>query len=76
MKGVFISCPNPNCKKPLLTEAYLPARSTFKMLCSYCGSRSKLEAEPGKLRVILIHKISTAVELTDDSDDDIVMLNM
>lgn len=76
MKGIFVGCPNHNCKKPLLTEAILPPRTSFKMLCSYCGSRSKLEAEAGKLRVILIHRPVESVELTDDDDDDIVMLNV
>lgn len=74
MKGLYVACPE--CKKPLITEGALPNGTVFKLICGYCRVRVKLMAEPGKLRVIIIRKISTAVPLTDDDDSDIIMLNV
>lgn len=76
MKGIFIACPNPQCKKPLVTEAQLPPRTSFKLLCAYCSTRVKIETDIGKLRIIIIHMPVQNVPLTDDDEDDIVILNV
>lgn len=76
MKGIFIACPNANCKRPLLTEAYLAPRTVFKMVCAFCGTRTKLETDGARLKIIVIHKPTRNFELTDDDDGDIVMLNV
>lgn len=73
MKGIFVRCPNPDCKKNLLKDAYLRPGSGFLCRCFNCGETVDIRAEPGKIIVKLIKELDN---LTEDEDNAIIFMKL
>jgi len=76
MKGIFLNCANKDCRRMLLKEAFLPPGARISVKCPYCGVSQKIEAEVNKLRIVIIHRPAKPQVLTNEDDDDILMLNV
>lgn len=74
MKGIFINCPNRDCKKMLMKNAYLRPGSYLTTKCYHCGAMVTIESEQGniKLKCQPVDKF----DLTDDEDDGIINLHL
>lgn len=74
MKGIFINCPNRDCKKMLMKNVYLRPGSYLTTKCYHCGSMVSVESEQGniKLKCEPVDKFN----LTDEEDDGIINLHL
>lgn len=78
IKGIFINCPYPSCKKMLLKNAYLRNGSGFTMKCYFCGEGIELLAEAGEIKLRMlnppVYKPVDNSQIDDDEDDGVVFL--
>ena len=74
MRGVFVNCPNKDCKKMLMKDVYLRPGSHFTFKCYYCGFTITISAEVGIIKTTIVKREETE-ELTDDEEDDTFFLS-
>lgn len=78
MKNIIVYCPNQDCRKILIKEAYLRPGSKFKIKCYHCGSASYLRGETGnKILTELDEYIQTKKKsLTNNENSDTLFLKV
>ncbi len=78
MKGIFINCPNKDCKKMFLKSAVLRVGTAFIGRCFHCGEQISLKVLPGNIELRLINApVDIPVdnsEIDDDDDDGVIFL--
>ncbi len=75
MKGIFLTCPA--CKKPLSKNTYLRPGSFLTIKCFHCGMSVSLSSEPRQIKITQLSPPPVDNQnLTDDDEDDMVVLSL